>query len=239
MRPWASTMHAQPPPQRPRPAILAARAPYMYTREACCAACAPCAISRVHRGCGHAVIGRRGHYRPRRPLPCAEGCLHVAAHRPPDVSMQQRGAVLTCTWAGSPRSMSHARCGGGLGCRSVVAAVDPILRNVKPPIFLSLKTHRLKFGSRAPEVVAMRTFSVSPRRVVLHARVRFVGDDLQAVIVAGMPTGRVFAGARHSHPLGRGESGLMRCGVRGRYMVSGRSCWAHHDLRGSADWEQV
>lgn len=120
-----------------------------------------------------------------------------------------------------------------------MAAVDPILRNVKPPIFLSLKTHRLKFGSRAPEVVAMRTFSVSPRRVVLHARVRFVGDDLQAVIVAGMPTGRVFAGARHSHPLGRGESGLMRCGVRGRYMVSGRSCWAHHDLRGSADWEQV
>lgn len=73
--------------------------------------------------------------------------------------------------------------------------VDPILRNVKPPVFLSLKIHRLKFGSRSPEVVSMQTFSVSRRRVVLHARVRFVGDDLQAVLVGGMLTGRVFAGA--------------------------------------------
>eukprot|EP00892_Ulva_mutabilis_P005506 jgi/Ulvmu1/3327/UM155_0010.1 len=82
-------------------------------------------------------------------------------------------------------------------CTSVVRTVDPILRNVKPPIFLSLKIHRLKFGSRSPEVVAMRTFSASSRRVVFHARVRFVGDDLQAVLVGHMLTGRVLAGIKN------------------------------------------
>jgi hypothetical protein len=81
------------------------------------------------------------------------------------------------------------------GCRAVVKAVDPILRNVQPPLFLTLKTHRLKFGSRAPEFVSMSVFSATPRRIVLHARMRFVGDDLQAVLFGLLPTGPVFAGA--------------------------------------------
>lgn len=79
-------------------------------------------------------------------------------------------------------------------------AVDNVLRNVKPPIFSELKMHTLKFGSRAPEFVSMTTFSVSPKRIVIHARVRFVGTDLQATVLGTMPAGKVYAGVNsHVH----------------------------------------
>lgn len=73
-------------------------------------------------------------------------------------------------------------------------AVDNVLMNVKPPIFSELKLHTLKFGNRAPEFVSMTTFSVSPKRFVIHARMRFVGTDLQATVLGIMPAGKVYAG---------------------------------------------
>ena len=63
-----------------------------------------------------------------------------------------------------------------------------------PPGCLSLKVFRLQLGSRAPEFVTMRVFSVTPESLVLHARMRFVGDDLQAVLVGHLITGRLYAG---------------------------------------------
>lgn len=80
-------------------------------------------------------------------------------------------------------------------CRNIMRAVDNVLRNVKPPIFSELKMHSLKFGTRAPEFVTMRTFSVSAKRIVIHARMRFVGTDLQATVLGVMPAGKVYAGA--------------------------------------------
>jgi hypothetical protein len=79
-------------------------------------------------------------------------------------------------------------------CRNIIRAVDNVLRNVKPAIFSDLKMHMLKFGTRAPEFVSISTFSVSPKRIVLHARVRFVGTDLQATVLGTMPAGKVYAG---------------------------------------------
>ena len=65
-------------------------------------------------------------------------------------------------------------------------AVDNVLLNVKPPIFSRLKMHSLKFGTRAPEIVSMRTFSVAHARIVIHARLRFVGTDLQATVLLSL-----------------------------------------------------
>ena len=127
----------------------------------------------------HAVVGSARSCRPRR-----------------DRAVRAHGVSRTPNaWRRDSAGHAHPDTPRGTACRTVIGAVDPILRNVKPPLFLSLKIHRLKFGSRSPEVVSMRTFSVSRRRVVFHARVRFVGDDLQAVLVGLMLTGRVFAGA--------------------------------------------
>ena len=41
----------------------------------------------------------------------------------------------------------------------------------------------------------MRVFSVRPHGIVLHAHVRFVGSDLQAVLLGRLVTGRIYAGA--------------------------------------------
>lgn len=77
-------------------------------------------------------------------------------------------------------------------------AVDNVLLNVKPPLFSELKMHSLKFGSRAPQFVSMTTFSMSERSIVIHARMRFVGTDLQATVLGTMPAGKVYAGV-NSH----------------------------------------
>ena len=73
--------------------------------------------------------------------------------------------------------------------------VDPILRNFSPPGVMLLRAHQLKLGNRAPEFVSMRVFSVTEASVVLHARMRFVGDDLLAVVRGHMAGGRVFGSA--------------------------------------------
>lgn len=72
--------------------------------------------------------------------------------------------------------------------------VNLILSNFKPSIFLRLKMESLKLGARAPEIVNMHTFSVNSRSIVLHAQLRLVGDDLKAVLVGSVPTGKVKAG---------------------------------------------
>jgi hypothetical protein len=112
-------------------------------------------------------------------------------------TLQARQATPVCMHGRQTRENGlHVR-------RNIMNAVDNVLRNVKPPLFWSLKMYNLKFGSRAPEFVSMQTYSVTPQRIVLHARMRFVGTDLQATILGRMPAGRVYAGAHACQPCAR------------------------------------
>lgn len=90
--------------------------------------------------------------------------------------------------------LQHGQCVRHGACRATIEAVDPILRRFMPPGFLSLRVHRLKFGSRAPEILSMRVFSVRRQGIVLHAHMRFVGSDLQAVLLGRLVTGHIYAG---------------------------------------------
>jgi hypothetical protein len=102
-----------------------------------------------------------------------------------------RSGVRTHASALVNRKLTLART-----CSRLIKIVDPILRNFSPPGVMMLRAHRLKLGNRAPEIVSMRVVNVSDASVVLHAHVRFVGDDLTAVVLGRFASGRVFGGAR-------------------------------------------
>lgn len=77
----------------------------------------------------------------------------------------------------------------------IVNLVDPILRNFSPPGVMMLRAHRLRLGAAAPQLLSLRVFKIEQKKVVLHARARFLGTDTSAVVAGRMGGGRVFAGA--------------------------------------------
>eukprot|EP00892_Ulva_mutabilis_P003576 jgi/Ulvmu1/1590/UM111_0018.1 len=79
----------------------------------------------------------------------------------------------------------------------IVNRLNIILRNYDSPIFHRLMFESLKLGARAPEIVTMRTFSVTPRSIVLHAQIRLVGDDLYGSLLGTVSTGQFRAGMRN------------------------------------------